>query len=91
MLQCREGGAKVSSVMSLMTCMMPLSYTSIYPLTGPLVTLTGVEATPLYMGAAACFLAAFSFMFYRNTVANPRLPSAYTANTRLRRDTVCES
>ena len=54
----------MSSVMSLLTCMIPLSLTTIYPLTGPLVTLTGLQTTPLYMGAAACFLAALVFLFY---------------------------
>ncbi|KAK7479874.1 hypothetical protein BaRGS_00028864 [Batillaria attramentaria] len=65
-VQAKHAGAnaRVSSTMALLTCMQPLSYATIYPLTGPLITVTGNDATPLYMGSAFSFLSAFTFMLY---------------------------
>ncbi|KAK7502756.1 hypothetical protein BaRGS_00006006 [Batillaria attramentaria] len=59
-----SGGANVGKAIAIMTCMLPLNYCTIYMVSGPLMALTGYDATPLLVASGFACLAAITFMLH---------------------------
>lgn len=64
---CGQGGrTQVGRGMAVVTCMIPLNYTTVFLISGPLITLTHNDSAPLILASVSTFLAALIFLLYKS-------------------------
>ena len=55
----------VGKMVAAVTCMIPLNFCTLYLISGPLITLTQYDGTPLLLASGSCYMAALIFLIYR--------------------------